>query len=600
MRELRSLLPYFRPYLRGFVLGLVCAGFANVLQIAAPYLTKLVIDGLSDPDVTRADIFGLGALIVVAAAVGGFFRYEMRELINGISRRIEADLRNDFFRHLLWLDPTYYGTTRTGDLMSLVTNDTSAVRMAAGPAVMYLANTAVTFVFAMGMMIWISPRLTLIAMIPMAALPAIVLGFGKVIHSRYEKIQAQFASLSTFVQENLSGVRIVRAYTREREQMGRFDAYNDDYRSRNMSLVRVSGVFHPLLSLVAGVAMVLVTGLGGLEVMAGTITLGDFVAFSMYLTMLVWPMIALGWVVNLFQRGEASMGRLNVVLAARPAVRAPTEPRPLPSVRGQVEFRGVSFRYPGTERDVLENVSFVAPAGQTVAIVGPTGAGKSTLVALLARLYDPTSGEITLDGIPLDTLDPAELRRQIGMVPQDPFLFSDTIERNIGLGTTGAEDDVRRASRVAQLHEQILEFPAEYDTMLGERGINLSGGQKQRATLARALARDPAILVLDDALSAVDTHTEAAILGDLREEMRGTTSFIISHRVSAVMNADQILVLDQGRIVERGRHADLIAADGTYARLLRRQLLEEDLETAAAGNGPVSSATVGAAGHENC
>jgi ATP-binding cassette subfamily B multidrug efflux pump len=584
MTELRALLPYFRPYRRSLVLGLVFAGFANVLQIAAPYLTKLVIDGLGDPDVTGARVFGLGALIVGAAAVAGFFRYAMRQRLNGISRLIERDLRNDFFRHLLWLDATYYGTTRTGDLMSLATNDTGAVRMAAGPAVMYLVNTAVTFVFVLGMMLWISPRLALVAMIPMIGLPAIVLGYGRVIHHRYEQIQEQFADLSTFVQENLSGVRIVRAYNREREQTKRFDAYNDDYRARNMALVRTSGAFHPLLSLVSGIGMVLVTGLGGLQVMAGAITLGDFVAFSMYLAMLVWPMIALGWVVNLFQRGEASMGRLNVVLRARPAVQAPSAPQPLGQIRGEIELRGVSFRYPGTERMVLEDVTFVARAGETVAIVGPTGSGKSTLVALLARLYDPTAGEITLDGTPLTALDPADLRAHIGIVPQDPFLFSDTIQRNIGLGIDGSDADrVRQAAGIAQLHEQILEFPAEYDTMLGERGINLSGGQKQRATLARALARDPAVLVLDDALSAVDTHTEAAILGDLRGAMRGTTSFIISHRVSAVMHADQILVLDHGRIVERGRHAELIAAEGTYARLLRRQLLEEGLETASVG-----------------
>jgi ATP-binding cassette subfamily B protein len=319
----------------------------------------------------------------------------------------------------------------------------------------------------------------------------------------------------------------------------------------------------------------------------------------MYLTMLVWPMIALGWVVNLFQRGEASMGRLNVVLRAQPAVLPPAAATPVNDVRGEVEFRGVSFRYPGTERAVLQDVSFVAKAGQTVAIVGPTGAGKSTLVSLLARLYDPTSGAVLLDGTPLTGMDPAELRAHIGMVPQDPFLFSDTIEHNIGLALAGTAvgdsasgvsgeapeggDLVRQAAVVAQLHEQILEFPDRYQTMLGERGINLSGGQKQRATLARALARNPAVLVLDDALSAVDTHTEAAILGDLRGAMRGTTSFIISHRVSAVMHADQILVLDDGRIVERGKHAELIAAEGTYARLLRRQLLEEGLETVAVG-----------------
>jgi ATP-binding cassette subfamily B protein len=599
MSELRTLLPYFRPYRRGVALGLVCAALANVLQIAAPYLTKLVIDGLSDPGVTRGRIAGLGALIVAAAVVGGFFRYAMRQLLNGISRRIETDLRNHFFRHLLSLDATFYGTTRTGDLMSRATNDTSAVRQAAGPAVMYLVNTSVTFVFALAMMLWISARLTLLAMIPMVGLPVIVLGFGRVIHRRYEQIQEQFAALSTFVQENLSGVRIVRAYTREREEMKRFDAYNDDYRARNMALVRTSGAFHPLLGLLSGVALILVTGVGGLEVMAGGITLGDFVAFSMYLTMLVWPMIALGWVVNLFQRGEASMGRLNVVLRAQPAVLPPAAATPVNDVRGEVEFRGVSFRYPGTERAVLQDVSFVAKAGQTVAIVGPTGAGKSTLVSLLARLYDPTSGAVLLDGTPLTGMDPAELRAHIGMVPQDPFLFSDTIEHNIGLALAGTAvgdsasgvsgeapeggDLVRQAAVVAQLHEQILEFPDRYQTMLGERGINLSGGQKQRATLARALARNPAVLVLDDALSAVDTHTEAAILGDLRGAMRGTTSFIISHRVSAVMHADQILVLDDGRIVERGKHAELIAAEGTYARLLRRQLLEEGLETVAVG-----------------
>jgi len=356
-----------------------------------------------------------------------------------------------------------------------------------------------------------------------------------------------------------------------------------------MRLVKTAGAFHPLLSLLSGVAMVLVTWLGGLEVIAGRITIGDFVAFFFYLALLIWPMIALGWVVSLYQRGAASMGRLNEVLRARPAVAAPPRPAPLAAAHGAVEFRDVSFVYPGTDRPVLEHVSFAAGAGETVAIVGPTGSGKSTLVALLARLYDPTEGDIVLDGVPLPSLDPAALRARIGMVPQDPFLFSDTIHANIGLGLgasahandAGVRDPVRQAAEVAQLHEQILDFPSAYDTMLGERGINLSGGQKQRATLARALAREPAVLVLDDALSAVDTHTEAAILADLRTAASGCTAFIISHRVSAVMHADQILVLEDGRIVERGRHAQLITSNGTYARLLRRQLLEEDLEARA-------------------
>ena len=418
MVELRTILPYFRPYAKGLALGLVCTALANILQIAAPYLTKLVIDGLTDPDVTSGRILLLGSLIVLAAAIGGVFRYVMRELLNGISRRIEADLRNDFFRHLLRLDATFYGTMRTGDLMSRATNDTSAVRMAAGPAVMYLVNTAVTFVFALALMIWISPRLTMYGMIPMIGLPVIVLGFGGVIHRRYEEIQEQFSALSTFVQENLTGVRIVRAYTQEDEQARQFDGFNEDYRARNMGLVRTAGMFHPLLGLLSGIAMVLVLWLGGLEVMAQRITLGDFVAFSLYLGMLVWPMIALGWVVNLFQRGEASMGRLNTVLRAQPRVDAPAHPTLLGEVRGEVAFRDVSFTYPGTERAVLEHVTFVAKPGETVAIVGPTGSGKSTVVALLARLYDPTHGQITLDGVPITALDPAVLRAHIGAASQ--------------------------------------------------------------------------------------------------------------------------------------------------------------------------------------
>ena len=588
MGELRTILPYFRPYRAALLVGIVCTALANVLQIAAPYLTKLAIDGLSEADATPGGIAMLGGLSVLAAAIGGVFRYAMRQLMNGISRRVETDLRDAYFRHLLHLDATYYGAVRTGDLMSRATNDTSAVRQAVGPSVMYLVNTAVTFVFALAFMLWISPRLTALAMLGMAVLPFIVLGFGRVIHQRYEQIQEQFSAMSTFVQENFTGVRIVRAYTQERDQARRFDAFNQDYRARNMELARTAGLFHPLLGLLSGTAMVIATWMGGTEVMSGAMTLGDFVAFSLYLATMVWPMIALGWVVNGIKRGEASMGRINEVMRVEPRVAAPASPTALPSVRGEIAFRDVSFTYPGTERAVLEGITFSARAGETVAIVGPTGSGKSTLVSLMARLYDPSGGEISLDGTPLTALDPGKLRHHIGVVPQDPFLFSDTIEANLALGIEGTGDDpgrgeiVRRAASIAQLHEQILGFPSQYATQLGERGINLSGGQKQRATLARALARAPEVIVLDDALSAVDTHTEAAILADLRGALRGTTAFIISHRVSAVMHADQILVLEHGRIVERGKHADLIASHGTYARLLRRQLLEEGLESAVA------------------
>lgn len=550
---------------------------------------KLAIDGLGDANVTSTQITSLAALIVLAALVGGIFRYGMREIMNGISRRIEVDLRNDFFRHLLSLDAAFFKKNRTGDLMSRATNDTFAVRMAVGPAVMYTMNTFVSFVFTLAVMIWISPQLTLYAMTPMLVLPPIVFGFGRVIHQRFERIQEQFSTLSNFVQENLSGVRIIRAYTREKEQEKQFSEYNEDYRSRNMHLVLTTGAFNPMLKTIAAIAGLMVTWLGGLEVIAGRITLGDLVAFGFYLALLIWPMVALGWVINLYQRGAASMLRINRVFAAAPRLITPSHPAKMETAVGTIEFADVSFSYPETDRAVLEDIGFEAQAGQTVAIVGPTGSGKSTLVALLARLYDPTAGKILLDGIPLTELDPGELRARIGFVPQEAFLFSDSIAGNIGLGLRPLADmnqerekAIGSAAAIAHLHEQVLAFTDQYNTILGERGINLSGGQKQRATLARALARNPLILVLDDALSGVDTQTEATILKDLRSAMKACTSFIISHRISAVMHADQILVLEEGRIVERGKHADLISSRGTYARLLRRQLLEEGLEATSA------------------
>lgn len=580
MTELKTLIPYLLPYRRPIGLGLLMVVVSNIFTVAGPYLMKMAIDGLENPEVTTGNIGLYAGLIVLAAVFGGAAKFGMREILNGTSRRVEADLRNDFFRHLLRLDASFFGDTRTGDLMSRATNDTLAVRMAAGPALMYAVNTTVSFAFSLALMVWISPRLTMVALIPMISLPPIVLWFGKIIHRKFEEIQEQFSTLSTMVQENLTGLRIVRAYGQEKDQERQFDDLNVDYMRRNLSLVKASGLFHPLLMLISGLAMIIVLWYGGLQVMAGRITIGDFVAFSFYLALLTWPMIALGWVVSLFQRGAASMGRLNRILERSPRIRAPEKPSPLGKISGEVEFQNVSFRYPGSERDVIRDVSFVARPGETVAIVGPTGAGKSTLISFIPRVYDPSRGRILLDGVPLTNLDPLALRAAIGLVPQDSFLFSETLRENIGLGLEleqTVDPRVQDAAKVAQLHESILTFPERYETMLGERGINLSGGQKQRATLARALARDPSILILDDALSAVDTHTEAKILDDLRTVLAGRTSFIISHRVSAVMNADQILVLNEGKIVETGTHADLLAREGTYATLLRRQMLEEEL-----------------------
>ena len=598
MNELRTILPYFRPYRTGAVAGLALVVVTNLFTVAGPYLIKLSIDGLGDPDVTMGRISTYALLLVAAAFLGGAAKYGMRELLNGLSRRIECDLRNDYFAHLLRLDAVFYGRTRTGDLMARATNDTQAVRMATGPAIMYAVNTFVSFLLTLGLMVWISPRLTVYALVPMVVLPPVVFMFARVIHQRFEKIQEQFSTLSTMVQENLTGMRIVRAYVQEDSQAHQFDELNREYMDRNMDLVKVAGLFHPILALFSGAAMVIVLWVGGLEVIAGRITTGDYVAFGIYVAYLIWPLIALGWVVNLFQRGSASMGRLNKIFETEPAVRPPENPVPLAEPRGAVEFRNVSFRYPGTERLVLEDVSFSADPGQTVAVVGPTGSGKSTLVTLIPRIYDVTSGRVLVDGVDVRDLDSGELRSLIGMVPQDPFLFSATIEENIGLGLgigldlgaeeSGAEDEdpdevVLEAARVAQLHMAIEGFPKGWGTLLGERGVNLSGGQKQRTTLARAVARDPRILVLDDALSAVDTHTEARILDDLAHVMEGRTSFIISHRVSAVMNADLILVLDGGRMVERGRHTELMALGGTYAQLLHRQMLEQDIESTTVG-----------------
>jgi ATP-binding cassette, subfamily B, multidrug efflux pump len=615
MKELLALLPYLRTYRVLIIWGLVMVVIANLFSLAAPYFVKEAIDALGSPGVTRRTLFNYAALIVGAALVGGAARYAMRELLNGVSRKVEFDLRNRFFDHLLRLDASFYGTTQTGEIMSRATNDIAAIRMVAGPAYMYLVNTIVVSIFALSLMVLIDPVLTLVAMVPMIALPPITVGFGNLIHARFEVIQERFGKMSTMVQENLAGVRIVKAYGQERRQIERFDKLADDYLERNLSLARVSGLFHPLLGLVSGFAMAGVLLVGGRGVMGGSITVGDFVAFMLYLGMLTWPMIALGWVVNLFQRGAASMRRINTIFETRPLIQNEESsvdrfegPR---GFQGGIEFRNVSFRYPGTEREVLRNVTFSVQPGQMLALVGATGSGKSTLASLIVRLYDPTSGEIELDGTPLRRIPIRTLRSAIGMVPQDAFLFSDTIRENLSIGfengrsRTGDDDsggssdgemdgtspDVERrivaAAKIAQLHETILEYPAGYETVLGERGVNLSGGQKQRATLARAIARDPVVLVLDDALSAVDSHTEAEILRGLREVLAERTSVVVSHRVSAVMGADLILVLDDGKIVERGSHERLLEIDGVYAKLLRRQLLAEQVGERSVLAGPV-------------
>jgi ATP-binding cassette, subfamily B, multidrug efflux pump len=583
VKELKGLVPYLGRYRWPIAWGLVMVVLSNAFTVWSLDFVRRAVDVLEHPRASPTLIFRFAALSVGVAILAGAGRYWMREILNGVSRRVETDLRDHFLAHLMRLDAGFYAAHPTGEIMSRATSDIQAVRMAAGPAYMYLVNTVVQTAFFVWKMVEIDPWMTLLSLAPLLLLPPVTLGFGNIIHRGFERIQEQMGHVSTLAQENLAGQRIVKAYGQEAHQAARMAAASREYLDRNLALARTSGLFYPSLGLLSGTAMVVALWLGGRAIMRGQITTGDFVVFILYLGMLTWPMIALGWVVNLFQRGAASMGRVSAILRIQPAIRQPPDAHAPARVRGEVELRGVSFRYPGTGRWVLRDVSFRVPAGATVAIVGPTGSGKSTVAALLARTYDPTEGEVLLDGVPLTRWSLSRLRESVAFVPQDTFLFSRTIGENLALGFDEGDDEkrlarVKAAARVARLDETVEALPGGYDTLLGERGINLSGGQKQRAALARAIARDAALLVLDDALSAVDTHTEHEILEGLKEVLAGRTSVIVSHRVTAVMDADRILVLDEGRLVEEGTHAGLLRRGGVYAALQRRQLLAEDLE----------------------
>jgi ATP-binding cassette subfamily B protein len=577
---LRRLLPFALRYRRRFLAGLACVIVTTGIALLSPWILKYAIDDLT-AGVTRAKLWFYAGVLLAIALVGAVFRFLMRRIIIGASREVEYDLRNAFFAQLERMEVAYFQQRRTGDLMSRATNDLNAVRMMIGPAVMYSANTVIVFAVAILLMISIDARLTAIALVPLPFVSLSVRYFGTAIHTRFEQIQAQLSDLSAIVQEALAGVRVVRAYGQEAAELARFRQANEEYVRRNRTLIVLQGMFYPSMSLFLGLGALLVLWLGAQHVIAGRITLGEFVAFNSYLAMLSWPMIAFGWVTNLLQRGMASWKRMLDVLDAEPVIRDRAAAAS-PPLRGEIEFRDLTFAY-GGGRPVLEGISARIEAGQTVAFVGATGSGKSTLIGLLPRLHEPPPGSVFIDGLDVRDIPLSVLRGAIGFVPQDPFLFSATIAENVAFGapaSLGADETrerVRAAAAIARLDKDVEAFPKGYDTVIGERGITLSGGQKQRTAIARAVQLDPAILILDDALSAVDTYTEEEILARLRGVMRQRTAILVSHRISTVRGADRIFVLDHGRIVERGRHDELIAANGLYAELHRKQLLEEEL-----------------------
>ena len=580
-KSLRPLLPYLKKYRRSYAVGAICVFCNNGIWILFPLVIRRAVDDLH-LGVTRHKLFPYALLLLGVAAVKGIFQFLTRWILIGISREIEFDLRNDLFQHLEGLSYSYYQRTRTGDIMARATNDLNAVRMLLGPAIMYSANTIVFTAGALVFMLAISPRLTLYAFLPLPIVSIVVHYFGKRIHERFERIQAMFSEISARAQENFSGARVIRAYVQEEAEISAFESSNQEYISRSLKLVRLMGMLWPTLETMLGFAIVLVLWLGGREVLYGRITVGDFVAYNTYMVQLTWPIIALGWVINLFQRGTASMGRINEILTEKPEIEDGAEAqRADKSVRatqieGEIEFRGLNFAYNGTP--VLHDVNLQIPAGSSLAIVGPTGSGKTTLVSLIPRIYDATPGSVLLDGRPVREYPLEFLRHQIGFVPQETFLFSETVRENIAFGKEDASDEeVRSAAEAASIAREIESFPEQYQTLVGERGITLSGGQKQRTAIARALIRDPRIVILDDALSSVDTHTEDKILNHLREIMRGRTTIFISHRVSTVRNADMIAVLHGGRIVEMGTHDQLLARNGYYTDLYNKQLLEEEL-----------------------
>ena len=615
--QLTRLYPYVARHKTEVIIGFITQAGMGITGTLLPLFLGVIADCLEGAQTPLAQLghltqIALGPLLpyyhpkdahtvavfcvalVIVCTVQGVFSYWTRQILIGLSRDIEFDLRNDLLAKLVEMEPEFYVRNRTGELMSRCTNDLNSVRMVLGPGIMYSANTIATMVLAVILMFWISATLSVYVLLPVPIVAVSVWLFGRQIHALYGKIQASLAVLSAKAQENLAGVRVVRAYGQEEAEIRGFDAPNREYINRNLRLVLFWSLFMPLLQMLFGLAFILVLWQGGRQVVFERITLGELIAFYTFMTRLIFPMIALGFVTNIFQRGGASMGRLNYILDSEPKINDSAANENLGEVRGEIEFRNLTFTYPTVRSDtdgvktngnaasnkpVLQNISLRVPAGSILAIVGPTGSGKSTLAALIARLWEAPSGALLLDGHPIREWPLETLRRAVGYVPQDTFLFSETLRENVAFGVDSATDEeICTATEVASIAAEIGEFPAQFNTMVGERGITLSGGQKQRTAIARAVIRDPKILILDDSLSSVDTGTEERILKRLDAILRQRTTVLISHRVSTVQHADQIAVLREGQIVERGTHVELLALGGYYADLYHKQLLEEELE----------------------
>ena len=573
--HLASLAPYLARYKTRLLVGSLMVALTNLAAVTIPWVLRNAIDHLR-VEISSDLLVKYSLLIVFISGVEGFFRYLMRHILIGVSRNIEYDLRNNLFRHLQSLSQSFYDRNHTGDLMSKATNDLSAVRMFLGPGIMYSINTFFTGTFVVVILVNINAYLAIISLAPLLAVSYIVKYFGYQIHERFKKIQEQFSEITTLVQENISGIRVVKSYNQERAFIRRFRVANDDYIQKNLSLVKIGGIFSPLLTFLLSLSTLALLWYGGNQVINESITLGDFVAFMAYLAMLTWPTIALGLVVNIFERGSASMGRINAIFATKSDIHVnnPTTPKRL---WGNIEVKNLTFSYNGNT--ILKNISFQAKRGTTTAIVGNTGSGKSTLTNLLCRLYPVASETIFIDGLDINNIPLKTLRKIIGYVPQETFLFSETIAQNIAFGNhSSSKNIIKKVAEISNIWPEIQEFPKKLETFVGERGVTLSGGQKQRIAISRALLVAPKIIILDDALANVDTHTEDIILNRLTRELSERTTILISHRISTVRTADQILVLENGKIVERGNHNELLTLNGYYADLYQKQLLREELE----------------------